>query len=211
MITTKKISLLFLLAGMIVLFQVTWPILGFNLWQKFVLNGAALISPQPPARGVLGVSIENQHNFPAIVSSLNRETKATYANFSLSVPSIKANLLVTVDSNDLKLGAVHLPGSALPGERGNIFISGHSALPVFFVSLDSAPFVNLTKVKKGDTIEVVAAGAKFTYQVFEIKVTSSSDLSVINPPDSLGRYISLMTCVPPGLNTKRLVVVGKLI
>ena len=67
------------------------------------------------------------------------------------------------------------------------------------------------KIKEGDQIEVEAMGTKFTYQVTELKIISPSDVSVINPPDPLGRFISLMTCVPPGLNLKRLVVLGKMI
>ena len=34
---------------------------------------------------------------------------------------------------------------------------------------------------------------------------------VLNPPDNKGRYITLMTCYPPGLNFKRLIVLGKMI
>jgi LPXTG-site transpeptidase (sortase) family protein len=36
------------------------------------------------------------------------------------------------------------------------------------------------------------------------------DVSVINPPDGSGRYLTLMTCVPPGFNAKRLIVLAKL-
>ena len=56
-----------------------------------------------------------------------------------------------------------------------------------------------------------AGGTNFKYKVIELKIVSPNDLSVIYPVDNLGRYISLMTCVPPGINTKRLVVTGKMI
>lgn len=212
MITLKSISIFFIVVGGVFLAQVSLPLLSFKVWESIFLNSFNLASPQISNSDdiILGVAVENRSNFPAIVSSLNRVTPAVYSNFSLEIPKLKKSLLVNVDSNDLDGGPVQLPGSALPGEKGNLFISGHSTLPLFNSS-GSAPFSNLTNLKKGDLIKVAAGGVNFTYQVFDIKIVSPKDLSIISPPDTVGRFISLMTCVPPGLNTKRLVVIGKLI
>lgn len=211
MITIKSLSLVFLLLGIVFLAQVTLPLVSFQVWENVFLNGINLVSPQlPEANTVLGITVENRSNFPAIVSSLSRSSSAPYSNFSLEIPRLKKSFLVGVDSNDLDSGPVQLPSSALPGEKGNLFISGHSALPVFLTK-GIAPFANLTDLKKGDLIEISAAGVDFTYQVFSIKIVDPKDLSIIAPPDNVGRFITLMTCVPPGLNTKRLVVIGKLI
>ncbi len=127
------------------------------------------------------------------------------------MPSINLrDEIVYVDSNDLTQGLIHLPGAPLPGEKGNVFISGHSALPIFS-KVKKALFANLPNAKIGDQLVVTALGTNFVYKVMDIKVVAPEDISVINPPDETGRYITLMTCVPPGFNTKRLVVVGKLI
>ncbi|QQG43668.1 MAG: sortase [Candidatus Daviesbacteria bacterium] len=212
MITIKHVSLIFLLLGALFLAQVSLPLIGFKVWESVILSGINLTSPQPPDINspVWGVTVENRSNFPAIVSSLNRVSSAPYSNFSLEILRLKKNFLVGVDSNDLDSGPVQLPGSALPGEKGNLFISGHSALPVFSSS-GVAPFANLTNLKKGDLIKISAAGVDFTYQIFDIKIVDPKNLSIIAPPDNTGRYLTLMTCVPPGLNTKRFIVVGKLI
>lgn len=209
----KFIALGFLSIGIFLLIQVTLPILSFQIWeigQK--INNESLISPNSSITGnVLGISVQTQDNFPAFFSSLNRETKASYQEFSITVPKLKIERAkVEVDSNDLSNNLVHLPGSALPGEKGNIFISGHSALSRVF-NFKQALFANLTDLKKGDQIMIEAGGAKFKYEVAGFKVVDPKDLSVINAPESQGRYISLMTCVPPGLNFKRLVVLGKMI
>lgn len=219
MILSKILPIGFLSIGIFLLMQVILPIVSFQLWwfgQKY--NNGLLISPNPTQVGqVLGVSIQNgvsvrnQDNFPAFISTLTRETQAAYKEFSLTIPRLKIkNAQVLVDSNDLSKGLVHLPGSALAGEKGNIFVSGHSALSSFF-SLKTALFANLTDLSKGDEIIVEALGVKFRYEVYELKVVNPNDLSVINAPEPQGRYISLMTCVPPGLNFKRLVVLGKMI
>ncbi len=209
----KFFSLLFLVVGLFLLLQVSLPLLNYKVWEhNNIVETSLLTSPQTGSQQVLGVSIEKtDSDFPAIISSLQRETRAPYDRFFLSVPSIKLDRIeVFVDSNNLNKGLSHLPGSALPGERGNAFISGHSALPLIPIS-SKAYFADLTKLKKGDQIQLQTESNIFNYLVLGIKVIDPTDVSIILPPDSFNRYITLMTCVPPGLNTKRLVVLGKLI
>lgn len=209
----KLVSLGFLSIGIFVLMQVILPVISFQIWvwgQQY--NNQILISPKQEHSGqVLGVSVQNKDNFSAFVSNLTRENKPNYNKFILSIPGLKIEkITVWVDSNDLSDGLAQLPGSAMPGEKGNLFISGHSALSPLF-SIKTASFARLLDVKKGDKIFVEAAGAQFTYQIVELKVVDPNDLSVISAPEPLGRYISLMTCVPPGFNFKRLIVLGKMI
>lgn len=206
----KLMAVFFLLCGALLLIEVGLPILNLHILESVLQKSSILISPQSDQTQVLGVSIQTFDNFPAFISSFHRETKPPFNQFSLSVPSLKIDDRVEVDSNDLTLGLVHLPGSALPGEKGNMFISGHSALPLFSDSL-SAKFANLPKIKKGDQILITALGAKYIYKVVDMKIVHPKETSVILPPDEKGRYVTLMTCVPPGLNTKRLVILGKLI
>lgn len=210
--SSKLISVGFLSIGIFVLMQVILPIISFQIWQLGqTVNHQILISPHSKTSQVLGVSVQDRNSFPAFISSLTRQTQANYKEFKISISKINMeNSQVLVDSNDLSSNLAHLPGSALPGEKGNVFISGHSALSSLF-SLKKALFSNLTDLKKGDRIDIMAGGTKFVYQVIDFKVVDPSDLSVILAPDQLGRYISLMTCVPPGLNFKRLVVLGKMI
>lgn len=208
----KIISLGFLAGGIFLLMQVILPIISFQIWmmgQK--INNQVLISPRQSNSQVLGISVQNKNNFPAFISSLKRETKPNYDSFYLSVPKLKIEKEdVLVDTNDLSKSLAHLPGSALPGEKGNVFISGHSASSPLF-SLQKAIFSRLSDLKKGDQIVVETPGSKFVYEIIGFKVVDPTDLSVLVPPDTQGRYISLMTCVPPGLNFKRLVVLGKMI
>lgn len=209
---SKIIPVGFLAIGIFLLMQVVLPVVSFKLWEfGQSQSNNLLISPSFSNNQVLGVSIENKDNFSSFVSTLKREVKPSFTQFSLSIPKLKIDdTTVLVDSNDLGESLAHLPGSALPGERGNIFISGHSALSGF-LNLKKAVFENLTDLKKGDEIVIKVSGIEYKYQVTGIKVVNPNDLSVINSPEPQGRYISLMTCVPPGLNFKRLVVLGKMI
>lgn len=213
-VTSKFFSLGFLFLGMFILMQVVLPIISFQLWElgQKIENSTTFVSPQiGGGQSVLGISIENRDNFSFFVSKNIRQTAPIYSKFSISVSKLKIdNLSVYVDSNDLSSGLIHLPGAALPGEKGNVFISGHSALSPLF-NLKKAAFAKLQDLKKGDQIILEAEGTKFVYEVEELKVVDPKDLFVINPPDKMGRFVTLMTCVPPGLNFKRLIVLGKLI
>lgn len=208
----KVISLCFLSIGIFMIMQIVLPVISFQFWaigQKY--NNKNLISPKDQSKQILGVSVQNKDNFSFFVSSLKRETQPNYDQFTITVPKIKIEKIdVFVDTNDLSKGFAHLPGSALPGEKGNVFISGHSALSQLF-SLKSVPFSKLTELRKGDQIIIETPGSKFVYEVSGSKIVDPNDSSVVTAPESQGRYISLMTCVPPGLNLKRLVVSGKML
>ncbi len=201
----KFIPLLLLGFGVFTLSQAIFPLAAFKVWEVQNINSETpLINPLKDDAQVLGVSISSNNNFPTFISNQVREMPALFNQFYLSVSKIGVeNDQVLVDSNDLDLGFVQLPGTALPGEKGNVFISGHSGTP-------GAKFSKLTQLKKGDKIALRFGQQSFSYSVVGIKIVDPKDTSVINPPDLSGRYVTLMTCVPPGINTKRLVVLGKL-
>lgn len=208
----KLLSLSLLAVGTFFLMQVLLPLASYQIWELSLRSSnQLLVSPLDNKTKVLGVSIENKDNFPAIVSFLKRDSKAPFSKFSLTLTSIGLkDTPVLVDSNDFSQALAHLPGSALPGEKGNMFITGHSAGGFLFKSQEDY-FAKLPDIRKGDEIVISAGGATFRYQVVQLKIVPPTDLSVIYPVDEMGRYISLMTCVPPGINTKRLIVIGKMI
>lgn len=209
----RKFTFLFLLgAGVFLLIQVIMPIISFKFWEyTFYQENIALLSPDPRSQA-LGVSIRSINSFPALISSNKRSATPPYSTFSLSIPAIKLfKAEVWVDNNDFENHLAHLPGSALPGEKGNVFITGHSSLPQFFETNNyKAIFAHLPKVKKGDQIIIDTGGQIFTYQVTGLQIVSPFATGVINSPDDTGRYLSLMTCVPPGLYLKRLIVLAVL-
>jgi len=210
----KGLSLLFLGFGVFVLMQIVMPFVSFKAWEIFALGyETALIDPTSvSANGDLApqFEIETVNNFPAFIGRPRKEPPS-FKEFKVSIPKIKLeSSTVAVESLKFEQTMAHLPGSALPGEKGNMFITGHSMLPNFASKGTKAYFAKLPDVKKGDEIIIDALGQRYVYTVSELKIVDPNDISVILPPDSTGRYISLMTCVPPGFNTKRLIVIGKL-
>lgn len=200
--------------GVFLMIQVLMPLASYGLWEVSHNNqNVPLLDPTKTKRGdVLGITVENQEGFSALVSTKKREIPATYNEFEVKIPKINlTDAMAVVDSNEFNYNLAHLPGSALPGEKGNVFITGHSSLTQFFRQDNyKAIFANLPKMDKGDEIFIDAGGVEYKYVVEAMRVVDPTEIWVINPPDADGRYLTLMTCVPPGLSTKRLVVLARL-
>lgn len=207
----KKLGALLLIGiGVFFLVQAVMPILIFRAWERDTLDKNSLLISPGKIGEVLGVSVQQVGNFPAFVSE-KLVNSAPYQEYKITIPSIRIkNLSVKVWNNDFEQTPGQLPGTALPGERGNVFITGHSSIPQFQLGKTKAVFSRLSNIRKNDSIIVNANGQEFHYSVEGLRVVDPKEVGVINPPDSSGRYLSLMTCVPPGLNTKRLIVLAKI-
>ncbi|KKP88372.1 MAG: sortase family protein [Berkelbacteria bacterium GW2011_GWA2_35_9] len=109
--------------------------------------------------------------------------------------------------NSLKTGLAHFNISSLPGEIGNIFVSGHSSYYWWDKGQYKKVFALLPEVKNGDAIYLKYQNKPYIYQVEETKVVKPTDISVVNKTDY--PVISLMTCVPIGTAQNRLIVRAK--
>lgn len=209
----KVFSLFFLGIGVFVLVQVVMPFVSYKFWEATTFqNNSILVDPNPGSRDVLGVSIENVDDFPAIISRNIRSEAPPYKEFKLLIPKIDLDWgKALVDTNEFENNLAHLPGSALPGEKGNVFITGHSTLVQLYKQGNyKGIFSRLPELKRGDEIDIEALGTRYQYLIEGMRIVEPKDTSVVEPPDKNGRYLTLMTCVPPGFNTKRLIVLARL-
>lgn len=205
----KKVYLGIMIFGVFLLILSFWPLVGYQIWENTEYrNEKYLVSPTTSSN-LLGVSVSAQ----GFNVALPNQSPRPYTKFFLTVPKLHLeNSEVEVDSNNFDKALAQLPGTALPGEVGNVFISGHSSISYLLpIGSQKAIFNNLTDLKKGDVITVFALGQNFQYIIQGSRVVAPNNVSVIAPPDQNGRYLTLMTCVPPGFTTKRLVVTGKMI
>ncbi len=110
---------------------------------------------------------------------------------------------------DLKSGVIHYPGTAYPGQIGNVFITGHSSFYWWSGGKYNQIFANLDKLEAGDLVYLYHGGREFIYQVYDEFVVKPTQTEVLNPtPDP---QLTLMTCVPLGTNLRRLIVRSRLI
>jgi sortase A len=133
-------------------------------------------------------------------------------SYLLTIPSLKIdNAIVDVGSMDLKKSLIQYPQTALPGQAGNSVIFGHSVLPQFFSSKSYLTiFSTLYKLKQGDEIFIDYDNIRYKYLVEELFEVQPTDLSVLEQRFD-GRYLSLITCSPPGTTLRRLVVKAQIV
>jgi len=110
-------------------------------------------------------------------------------------------LLDGVDDTTLDFGLGHIPGTALPGQPGNIGIAGHR--DTFFRSLAG--------IRKDDEITVKTLAGDYRYIVNTIRIVDPENVEVLQ--DSGHPMLTLVTCYPfhlVGPAPKRFVVQASL-
>jgi sortase A len=84
----------------------------------------------------------------------------------------------------LRRAVGHIEGTALPGQAGNVGLSGHR----------DTFFRPLRNIRQNDTIMVTTLQGQYRYRVLSTKVVRPSDVAVL---DSTGSEIlTLVTCYP---------------
>lgn len=106
--------------------------------------------------------------------------------------------------NALRSGVVHYPGTPMPGQSGNVVITGHSSYYPWDPGRFKDVFAVLHNLKEGDEIIVFHRQQKYTYQVGEIKKVYPYEVDVLN--DFSDDRLTLITCTPIGTNLKRLII-----
>ncbi|MEK7086044.1 MAG: class D sortase, partial [Patescibacteria group bacterium] len=109
----------------------------------------------------------------------------------------------------LKDGVVHYPGTSLPGQTGNVVITGHSSYFPWDPGRFKDVFALLHDVVEGDKIVIFYNQDKYIYEVDSIKVVLPEDIEVLK--QTTDDRLTLITCTPVGTNLKRLIVSAKLI
>ena len=115
-----------------------------------------------------------------------------------------------VGREDLKRGPGHYPGTAMPGEVGNLVISGHR-------TTYGAPFSRLDELQAGDPVVVETRDSWFVYAVTTHQIVRPDQVEVTFavPGDEAATptraVLTMITCNPRYSARQRLVVHGDLI
>ena len=110
---------------------------------------------------------------------------------------------------DLKRGPGRLAGSALPGELGNLVLSGHR-------TTYGAPFADLDQLQPGDAVVVETRDTWYTYRVTGTEIVAPTAVEVTLPvPGQPGvaptsSVLTLTTCHPKYSARQRMIVSGDL-
>lgn len=104
----------------------------------------------------------------------------------IEIPSLDLSVIIMegISRTTLRRAVGHIPGTALPGEPGNVGISGHR----------DTFFRPLRNIQQNDVITLTTLLGEYRYRVVSIKVVGPSDVAVLDP--SGNEILTLVTCYP---------------
>jgi sortase A len=97
----------------------------------------------------------------------------------------------------LDRGPGHWPGSAMPGEIGNVVVAGHR-------TSHNAEFYDLDKLEPGDEVIFTTATGTHTYLVTGTQIVTPDSMWIVSPTDT--PTATLFACHPLGSTAERIVV-----
>ena len=104
----------------------------------------------------------------------------------LEIPRLGLSVIViegTTPTN-LRRAAGHIPGTALPGQAGNVGISAHR----------DTYFRPLRNIRQDDMITLTALMGEYHYRVVSIRIVGPDNVSVLDSSDN--QILTLVTCYP---------------
>ena len=118
---------------------------------------------------------------------------------SIEIPKIGLthSMFEGVTLSTLNHGPGHWPGTAEPGQVGNMVIAGHR------VSHDH-PFEDIDQLAPGDEVIVNNTVGRFVYQVTSTEIVTPDSLWIID--QTADRTATLFACHPKGSTRQRIVV-----
>jgi sortase A len=110
----------------------------------------------------------------------------------LDVPLNQGISLTSIDR-----GPSHWPGTALPGEIGNVVVAGHRVSKTL-------PFRHIDQLEPGDEVILTGEHGRFVYRVTEHEVVGPDGMHIVD--QTYDATATLFACHPPGSDRYRYVV-----
>ena len=112
---------------------------------------------------------------------------------------------------ELRKWVVRYPGTARPGEEGNVFIFGHSSNYPWVKSEYNDVFALLDTLQNGDDVVIFYGQKKYTYRITDRSIVKPGDMQVLDSRDPHKKELALMTCWPVWTTLERIILFGQLI
>lgn len=188
------------------------PIIGFAiiiLVALFLQYNRRIFAPImayiSPDTGSANTSIEAVD--PNITQTVSPEPRLIIPKLNIDVPVAFGISKSEVDAAmNQGVAQFSIPGAnALPGQIGNLVISGHSAGDIYSSNPYKFIFSGLERLEIGDLIYINYDSVRYTYQMTGSTVVEPTNVSaLIYPTDK--PILTLITCTPLGTSRYRLLI-----
>lgn len=118
---------------------------------------------------------------------------------TVEIPAIGLSqpLLEGISLNTLDLGPGHWPGTAMPGQLGNVVVAGHR-------TSHGKVFRDIDRLVAGDEVVFTTGEGRFVYRVTGTTVVEPDAIHIIDQTEA--HTGTLFACHPPGSTRQRIVV-----
>lgn len=196
---------LFFIVGILALSYCAFVRLDARLYQAYqTWRFERALKGSKPAIG----SVEQLHPspLPALAEAdraraesfgIDGRTGSPLGRIEISTIGLAAMIAEGTDGKTLRRAVGHIPGTALPGQQGNVAIAGHR----------DTFFRGLRNIHEDDEITLTTLNGTYRYRVDFTKVVQPEDIAVLDHSDDA--ILTLVTCYPfnfVGAAPKRFVV-----
>lgn len=160
--------------------------------------------------------LKNSEDMP-IFSIVSPDNRIIIPKIDKNIPIVETASKNRYDENwlelekdilsDLKYGVVHYPGTANPGQKGDVVMTGHSSYYPWDDGKYKDVFALLDKLEISDEIIIYFQQKEYQYKVTDRREVNPDDINVLEQKD--GYRLSLITCAPLGTNLRRLIVTAE--
>jgi sortase A len=123
---------------------------------------------------------------PAAVPKVAPAAARTGLIGRIEIPRLRLSVVVMegVDETTLRRAVGHIPGTARPGEAGNVGLAGHR----------DTFFGPLKHLKIEDEIQISTINGRFKYRVVSFRIVDPENVGVLAPSGE--NVLTLVTCYP---------------
>ncbi len=180
-------------------------------WRQEESANLAIKTPVPTISNIPGLPIAQQfYPLPRPKPKYDKPNSIIIEKMNIDAPLVFASGTSQKELNvALNQGVLIYPGSPLPGETGDVFLTGHSSTFPWNETRYGQVFTLLDRLAPGDNVTIYYNQYRYIYQITKKYVTTPDKVTLES--GGADKTISLVTCWPIGTAWKRLVVEGVII
>ncbi len=150
-----------------------------------------------PTAGAVTTTLALPQPEPAPLDERGEEPYVELGTIEIPAIGLNATMLEGIRLTTLDHGPGHWPGTAMPGELGNVVVAGHR-------TSKDRPFRHLDRLVAGDEVVFTTEQGRFVYVVTGTEIVGPDAIWIVD--QTAEQRATLFACHPPGSTRERIVV-----
>jgi sortase A len=164
----------------------SWAFQAYQSWrfERALQNAQTAAPPSPPPSGLPFASQAAADRARAASLGIDGLAGSPLGRIEINSIGVVAMIMEGVDGKTLRLAVGHIPGTPLPGQRGNVALAGHR----------DTFFRGLRNIHINDEITLTTLHGAYSYSVDSTQVVEPTDTQVLN--STADDFLTLVACYP---------------